>query len=108
MKRFFEILPGVLAWSTIVLMVLFSWLLPVWVSIFIILFDIYWLLKTAYLSLHLRATFTMMQENMKTDWLLKLDGLPNGRVGWDGIRHLVILPMFNEPYDIVRESFQSL
>ena len=40
MKRFFEMVPGILAWLTLIFMVLFSWLLPVWVSIFIILFDI--------------------------------------------------------------------
>ncbi len=108
MKRYFEILPGLLAWGTIMLVILFSWLLPVWVSIFIILFDIYWLLKTVYLSLHLRATFSAMRENMKIDWLRKLDELPNGRAGWEGIRHLVVLPMYNEPYEIVRESFESL
>jgi hypothetical protein len=61
MKRFFEMLPGILAWLTLIFMVLFSWLLPVWVSIFIILFDIYWVLKTVYLSLHLRATFSEMR-----------------------------------------------
>ncbi|HVM77160.1 MAG TPA: glycosyltransferase family 2 protein, partial [Candidatus Paceibacterota bacterium] len=108
MKRFFEILPGFLAWATIILMVVLSWLVPVWVSIFIILFDIYWLLKTAYLSLHLRATFSALRQNMKTDWVAKLDDLPNGRAGWDGVRHLVILPMYNEPHEVVRESFVSL
>jgi cellulose synthase/poly-beta-1,6-N-acetylglucosamine synthase-like glycosyltransferase len=109
MKRFFEILPGSLAWGTIVGMVLFSWLLPVWVSIFIILFDIYWLLKTAYLSLHLRATFSTMRANMKIDWLARLDASAAGaRATWRDIRHLVILPMYNEPCEVVRESFESL
>jgi len=28
MKRFFEMLPGILAWLTLIFMVLFSWLLP--------------------------------------------------------------------------------
>ena len=107
MKRFFEILPGLLAWGTIVAMVLFSWLLPVWVSVFIILFDIYWLLKTVYLSLHLRATFSAMQANMKIDWQKKLEGL-RGATPWRTIRHLVILPMYDEPYEVVKESFESL
>ena len=107
MKRCFEILPGALAWATLIFMVLFSWLLPVWMSIFIILFDIYWLLKTIYLSLHLRATFSTMQNNMKIDWLSRLDELPQGDV-WKNIRHLVILPMYDKPYEVVRESFESL
>ncbi len=109
MKRFFEIVPGALAWGTIILMVLFSWLLPVWVSIFIILFDIYWLLKTIYLSLHLRATFSTMRANMKINWLGKLEAM-DGHSGssWRDVRQLVILPMYDEPYAVVRESFESL
>ncbi|HVN26135.1 MAG TPA: glycosyltransferase family 2 protein [Candidatus Paceibacterota bacterium] len=111
MKRFFEMLPGILAWSTIVLMVLFSWLLPVWVSVFIILFDVYWLLKTAYLSLHLRATYQAMKANMKVDWQAELDKLASAggvRMPWRDVWHLVILPMYDEPYEVVKESFESL
>ena len=118
-KRFFEIVPGALAWLTFVAMVLFSWLLPFWVSVFIILFDMYWLMKTIYLSFHLRATFLEMQKVMKVDWLAKLKELGLARKthdleeaarvrSWSDIYHLVILPMYNEPYEVVRESFESL
>ena len=43
--RFLEILPGSLAWLTIFLMFFLSWLIPAFVAVFIILFDVYWLLK---------------------------------------------------------------
>jgi cellulose synthase/poly-beta-1,6-N-acetylglucosamine synthase-like glycosyltransferase len=102
-------------------MFLFSWLLPVWVSIFIILFDIYWVLKTVYLSLHLRATYSEMRRVMKIDWLAEIHGeFPEGdtvvaaatanktRPTLAEIYHLVILPMYNEPYEVVRETFESL
>lgn len=125
MKRFFEMMPGILAWLTLIFMVLFSWLLPVWVSIFIILFDIYWVLKTVYLSLHLRVTFSEMRRVMKVDWLAKIreempaaaDGVvlatdsaavAASRPALAELYHLVILPMYNEPYEVVRESVESL
>ena len=121
MKRFFEMVPGILAWLTLIFMVLFSWLLPVWVSIFIILFDIYWVLKTVYLSLHLRATFMEMRRVMKIDWLARDPrriagrrrdrggrGSDRARPTLSEIYHLVILPMYDEPYEVVRESFESL
>ena len=115
MKRFFEMLPGILAWLTLIFMVLFSWILPVWVSIFIILFDIYWVMKTVYLSLHLRATYNEMRRVMKVDWLMRIREelsdvvAPQGfRPALEEIYHLVILPMYNEPYEVVRESFGSL
>ena len=115
MKRFFEMLPGILAWLTLIFMFLFSWLLPVWVSIFIILFDIYWVMKTVYLSLHLRATFMEMRRVMKVNWLAKIrEEMPDATAGdaahpsLDDIHHLVILPMYDEPYEVVSETFVSL
>jgi len=105
LNRFYEILPGTLAWATLILMVIFSWALPTGVSIFIILFDIYWLLKTIYLSLHLRSTFSLMKQNMAIDWLLKLK---KEKTGWESIEHLIIFPMYKEPYEVVKESFESL
>lgn len=105
MKRFFEILPGLLAWTTLILMVVFSWLFPTQISIFIIIFDIYWLLKTIYLSLHLRATFSEMKRNMKIDWLAKITAEAGAA---PDMYHLVILPMYDEPHAVVRESFESL
>jgi cellulose synthase/poly-beta-1,6-N-acetylglucosamine synthase-like glycosyltransferase len=112
MQRFFDSVPALLAWTTLILMFLFSWLLPTWVAIFIILFDTYWLLKTIYLSFHLRATFTAMKKNMKTDWLERLNDprstIHDPRTNWKDIYHLVILPMYNEPYEVVKESFESL
>ncbi len=106
-KRSFEILPGALAWATIGLMFLLSWLTPTWVAIFIILFDIYWLLKTIYLSLHLRATFSAMRKNLEVDWLAWLAKLADGP-RWEDLHHLIILPMYHEPYEVVRDSFTRL
>src|SRR3990167_214053 len=72
MSRFFEILPGALAWLTLILVVVLSSQAPAFVAVFIILFDIYWLLKSLYLSFHLRSTFREMKKNLGVDWLRKL------------------------------------
>ena len=105
MYRLLEILPGFLAWLTIIMMILGSWIAPAVAAIFIIVFDIYWLLKTLYLSLHLRATFNKMRENMTTDWIKKLNKLS---YQWRDIRHLVILPVYKEPYAVVKESVGAI
>ncbi len=104
MQRFFEFVPGALSWITLFLMVFLSWQKPVWIAFFIILFDIYWLFKSLYLSLHLRATFRKMREYLKISWQDRLTILAN----WKSIHHLVILPMADEPYEVVREAFESL
>ena len=50
--------------------VFLSWLIPAFVAVFIILFDVYWLLKTVFLSFHLRGTFRKMRLNLEN----RLDG----------------------------------
>ena len=112
--RFLEILPAALSWLTFFLIILFSWLLPFYISIFIIAFDIYWFFKTVFLSLHMRSSFNKMKANMQNNWLKKLAGIkkPISRellnINWQDIYHLVILPMYREPLEVVRHSFLNL
>jgi cellulose synthase/poly-beta-1,6-N-acetylglucosamine synthase-like glycosyltransferase len=113
-ERFFELLPATLAWGTLIAIVLASWLIPVWAAIFIILFDTYWLLKSVFLAFHLRSTYQRLRENLKVDWLAKIKSLRADEIttpgvsSWEDIRHLIMLPMYSEPYELVRESFKSL
>ena len=94
-----------MTWATFISLILLSWRLPAWVAAFIILFDTYWLLKTIYLMFHLRASYMKMRTNLKTDWGKRLED--SGK-SWRDIYHLVILPMYNEPYELVRETMESL
>src|SRR3990167_1965298 len=73
--RALEILPGFLAWSTLFLVVILSAAAPVFASIFIIAFDVYWLTKTIYLSLHLRVSYNKLKHNLKINWLERLGAL---------------------------------
>lgn len=101
--RLLEILPGALSWGTLCAVIFFSWSSPVSVAIFIIAFDIYWLIKSFYLSLHLRANWKRLKHNLTVDWEERLENLK-----WDHVWQLVILPMYKEDYDIVFESMESL
>jgi len=104
MYRLLEILPGTLVWITLIGMVLASVYAPAGAAIFIILFDTYWLLRTATLSSYLIFTFRKMRENLKINWLEKTKEIE----GWERVYHLVLLPMYKEPYELVRETFNSL
>jgi len=101
--RFFEILPGALAWLTIGLVVLFSWLKPHWIAFFIIAFDFYWIVKTAFLSAHLRVNWKKMKQNLKTDWEEKLNNLK-----WEHIWQMVVLPFYKEDYEVVKSTVEAL
>lgn len=112
--KIFEALPGFLAWTTLILIVFFSFTAPAWMAIFIILFDIYWLIKTIFLSFHLRQAFKQLRENLKTDWLEKLSQLPvtsyrlPSAKSWQDVYHLVVLPMYKENLELVSASLESL
>ena len=113
MYRVFEMLPGILSWTTLISLIFLSWYAPLFVTVFIITFDIYWLLKTIFFSFHLRHTFSKMKENLKIDWLAKLNILEQatvvaGQVSYKNIFHLVILPMSREPYEVLKETFLTL
>ena len=104
--RLLEIFPGALSWATLILVVFLSWKLPLFVAIFIIFFVLYWFFRTIYFSFHLRSGYKKMRENEKIDWMEKLPKLPGKN--WQNIYHLIILPMYKEPFEIVRASFLSL
>ncbi len=105
MKRFLEILPGFLSWAVLFGLLFLSWRVPGVVAIFIVLYDLYWLVKISYLVAHLRLSFRTMRDNMDRDWLKRLK---QERRAWERIHHLVVFPMFHEPYEVVRASIRSV
>ena len=105
MNRVLEIMPGALSWGTLFGLLFLSWKAPLVVALFIILYDLFWFLKTIYLYFHLRHSFVRMRKNMRTDWQEMLDSLPHP---WKRVHHLVVLPMYKEPYDVVRASVETL
>jgi len=102
--RFFECVPALLSFGTLIFAVLFSWLRPVWVGIFIILFSTYWVLKIVYLSIYQAFSFREMRKNLKIDWYKRLVKMK----GWEEIYHLVILPVAFEGWEVVKETLKSL
>ncbi len=50
-----------------------------------------------------------MKKNLKINWLKKLQDYKQQTAnGWQNIYHLIILPMYNEPYEVVKETFEAL
>src|SRR3989344_4438236 len=100
--RALEMMPGILAWVTILLIVVLSFLTPVFVAVFIILFDVYWFIKTLYLSLHLRISYRKLKENLKINWLEKLERIStlDFRLltikSWRDVQHFIFLPLYKE------------
>ena len=111
--RFLEMFTGLLSLLVLFLSVLFSWKLPVLAAFFIILFDIYWLLRTIYFAFYLKTGYSQMKKNEEEDWIKKIEslGVPKNGLNissWKDIYHLIILPMYREPLEVVESTFQCL
>lgn len=112
--RIFEMMPGILAWTTLILIIALSFILPVFVAVFIILFDVYWFIKTLYLSLHLRVSYNKLKENLKINWLEKLNNLPVQKYSlpsiksWQDVHHLIFLPLYKEDLSLVSATLEGL
>lgn len=103
--RIYEIIPGLAAWVTLLGLTFLSWKLPVFVVFFILIYDLYWILKLFYLFAHLRFSFVKMRQHLNIDWLSKLK---EEKLEWEKIYHLIILPFYKEPEEVVRESLNTL
>lgn len=101
--RALEIFPGALAWGTVFGIIFASIFAPRGAAIFIIVFDLYWLLKTTYLSIHLRHNWKRLKYNLKLDWKTQIEKLRH-----EEIVHLVLLPYYKEEEDIISRSLQSI
>lgn len=101
--RFLEIIPGTASWLTLCGMVLASVYIPFVTAYFIIAFSVYWLLKTAFLSYHLRYNWKRLSHHMTLDWAQLIERFEYGH-----LYHVIILPFYKEPEDIINNSIASL
>lgn len=102
--RLFEIMPGAAIWSALFILILFSFLWPVSVVIFIILYDLFWLFRIIYFSVYLIISWNRYKTTMKTDWL----ALVSARNDFSDFYHLIFLPVYNEDYEIIRPTFEAI
>ena len=101
--RFLEIVPGVAAWGTIIGIILASMYAPFFAAYFIIAFAIYWVLKTIFLSYHVRYNWKRLKHHMELDW-----GKLITRFEYDHFYHLVIFPFYEEPREVLEGAIQGL
>ncbi|MCK4636169.1 MAG: glycosyltransferase family 2 protein [Candidatus Moranbacteria bacterium] len=67
-QRMLEVIPAILTWSTLIGMVVFSYLVPVWMAVFIIAFDIYWIHRTIFISYYSVKAYLQLKEGKRIDW----------------------------------------
>lgn len=68
-RRFFYILPGALSWSTLIGLTVLAFILPYWIAIFIIVYDVYVLIRAIYISVHLVYAYYRQARMRHVDWV---------------------------------------
>lgn len=101
--RFLEIVPGFASWATLIAVVIASIYVPFLAAYFVIAFAIFWVLKTAFLSYHLRHNWKRLRHHMTLDWQEMVK-----RFEYDHLYHLVIFPFYKEPTEVVEATLNSL
>jgi hypothetical protein len=102
--RMLEILPGALVWLTFFCAVLLSFLAPLWAVYFIIVFDLYWLVRILYLLVYLIISYRRYRTSISVDWLQRVAE----HKGWERIIHCIFLPTAGEPIEVVRGTIETL
>ena len=103
--RLFEIVPGLFSWALLTSPFWASFIAPVAVAYFIIFFDIYFFYRAALLGINSLRGYFKIQRTVKVGWLEKLrgEGLP-----WQKVRHIVLIPTYKEPLEILDRTLTFL
>ncbi|MFH1286151.1 MAG: hypothetical protein ABII02_00115 [Candidatus Magasanikbacteria bacterium] len=103
--RILEILPGASIWLSLVLMGILSFVRPLWMIYFIILFDIYWVLKVVNYVFYLSIAWRRFHKVRRIDWK---DKLAHELTNTDDKRHVIFLTLYNEEWLVVEGAIQSI
>jgi len=105
--RIWEIFPGVLTWSAFILPAVLSFFYPILVASLIILYALYWLIKSILMSIKLIVGYRRYCYDAKIDWLAKCHNKVS-KNKFSEIYHLVIMATYKEELEILRHSVGAL
>jgi cellulose synthase/poly-beta-1,6-N-acetylglucosamine synthase-like glycosyltransferase len=131
--RFWEILPGAVSWSFLLLPVVLSIVNPTLFGVYIIAFLLIWFVKAVGLNVRSLQGFRMMSQQSKLDWLPLLEDLEAGQLVHPGAKlpkwhednvkrlserplcmqpseviHALIIASYNESRDILEPTIKSV
>ncbi len=107
--RFLEMIPGLISWNIILFLIWGSFLIPRVVAYFVIAFLIFWLyqsFKAAFLGIR---GYIKIDQNQKINWHEKYTAeKKDGWLNWQEIKHMVIIPNYDESVRTLSKNLNSL
>ncbi|MEK9129852.1 MAG: glycosyltransferase family 2 protein [Patescibacteria group bacterium] len=102
--RLLEIIPGALTWLMFFLIIIISFLKPIWAIYFIIVFDLYWFFRIIYFLIYVFISWRQFRTDIKIDWTKKVKTISD----WEKIYHLIFLPSYKENIEMINSAFENL
>lgn len=102
--RLLELIPGLTIWLIFIGCIVLSFVKPIWAIYFIILFDLYWLLRTFCLLIFLLTSWSNLVKTQKINWLTKVNEIAE----WKKIYHLIVMPTYKEETEVIVPTFEAL
>jgi len=103
-KRALEILPGFVSWNLILFPIWGSFVSPLAVAYFVLLFDIFWFYKSFTFALFATIAHLRIEASKKMDWLGELNFFPD----WEKVHHLIVVCTYKEPFYILERTLASI
>ncbi len=106
-RRIWEILPGFLSWGTLIGLFGLGFILPFWIAIFVIAYDVYLLIRIVYMSIHLLYAYRRLKEYRLVNWIERLSAEKDAAINWKKVHHVIVLPTYDESIHVLRTSIAS-
>jgi cellulose synthase/poly-beta-1,6-N-acetylglucosamine synthase-like glycosyltransferase len=103
--RIAEIFPSAIVWLTFFVIIVISFVWPIGAVYFIIVFAVYWIVRLFYMLVWLFISWFKFRHDIKIDWLARVKELPKNYLDY---YHIITLPTYKEPYEVVERTFNEL
>ena len=110
-RRLLDSIPGLAAWTLILLTVVLSFVKPVAAVFFALSLQFYWCLRGVEVAIYGILGYARSRAHERTDWKAKYRELAGKRrdvLDWDRLRHIVIVPNYKEPLHKLEETLEAL
>ncbi len=106
--RILEIIPGASLWLTFILIIVLSFIKPLWVIYFIIIYDLYWLIRIIYFVTYMLISWNKYRKINKINWLKEINKIDEKENILQKYYHLIMLATYQESYKVLRTTLQGL